>query len=137
MLIECSCGKRLQVKDEFAGKKIRCPACKEIVVAEPVAEEPIEEGIVPEPRAEAAHRRSGKRSRRDEDTDLDAAAEDDDEVAEAPKRPRKVVPAWRMFVGSALMVVLLGVMGFLFWRPFRAAGDGGIDHHRARRHRHH
>ncbi len=29
---ECQCGKRLRVKDEHAGKKVKCPACGEPLV---------------------------------------------------------------------------------------------------------
>ena len=27
----CTCGKKLKTRDEFAGRKIKCPACQEIV----------------------------------------------------------------------------------------------------------
>ena len=30
--VACACGKQLKVKDELAGKKIRCPACQAAVV---------------------------------------------------------------------------------------------------------
>lgn len=33
--IKCECGKALRVKDEFAGKKVRCPGCSEILLAPP------------------------------------------------------------------------------------------------------
>ncbi|MCI0638207.1 MAG: hypothetical protein L0Y72_01055 [Gemmataceae bacterium] len=33
ILLQCRCGKKLKVRDEFAGKKVRCPACGEISVA--------------------------------------------------------------------------------------------------------
>lgn len=39
--IQCKCGKTLRVKDEFAGKKVRCPACKE-VLSVPVPEMDVE-----------------------------------------------------------------------------------------------
>ena len=29
--LSCQCGKALRVKDEFAGKKVRCPGCKEVM----------------------------------------------------------------------------------------------------------
>jgi hypothetical protein len=29
--VACNCGKQLNVKDEFAGRNVRCPACKAIV----------------------------------------------------------------------------------------------------------
>lgn len=40
--VECACGKRLKVKDEFAGKKIRCPGC-DAVLRVPAADDPDEE----------------------------------------------------------------------------------------------
>jgi uncharacterized protein (TIGR00266 family) len=41
ILIECSCGKQLQVKDEHAGKKVRCPACQNVLVV-PQGEDDVE-----------------------------------------------------------------------------------------------
>lgn len=29
--VRCKCGKKLKLKDEFAGRKVRCPGCKEVV----------------------------------------------------------------------------------------------------------
>lgn len=33
LVVNCSCGKRLQVRDELAGKKFRCPACQAVLEA--------------------------------------------------------------------------------------------------------
>lgn len=33
LVVNCSCGKRLQVRDELAGKKFRCPACQSVIEA--------------------------------------------------------------------------------------------------------
>jgi hypothetical protein len=44
--IKCACGKSLQAKDEFAGKKVRCPGCSAILVAPPA-----EDAIAPVVRA--------------------------------------------------------------------------------------
>jgi DNA-directed RNA polymerase subunit RPC12/RpoP len=30
--LTCSCGKRLRTKDENAGKRLKCPACRSIVL---------------------------------------------------------------------------------------------------------
>jgi WD40 repeat protein len=35
--IVCSCGKRLRVADEMTGKKVRCPGCKNLLVAKETA----------------------------------------------------------------------------------------------------
>src|SRR5262249_50842261 len=32
--LTCPCGKRLQTKDEYAGRRIRCPGCKRDLVVE-------------------------------------------------------------------------------------------------------
>jgi hypothetical protein len=39
--LSCPCGRALNIKDEFAGRKIRCPACKS-VLAVPAAEKEAE-----------------------------------------------------------------------------------------------
>lgn len=44
--LSCSCGRALRVKDELAGKKIRCPECKSILAVEAQRNEADEE--VPE-----------------------------------------------------------------------------------------
>ncbi len=48
--VTCACGKSMRVKDTFAGKKARCPACNAVLsIPDPAAEEPIEELPVVEP----------------------------------------------------------------------------------------
>lgn len=45
LLIECACGQKLKVRDEFAGKKVKCPKCGKVVTAPvppPLEEEPNE-----------------------------------------------------------------------------------------------
>jgi len=44
--IKCECGKLLSVKEEFAGKKVRCPGCGAILAAPPT-----EGAIMPAPAA--------------------------------------------------------------------------------------
>jgi hypothetical protein len=44
MVVSCSCGKQLRVKDELAGKKVRCPGCQAILsvpASAPAAAEPV------------------------------------------------------------------------------------------------
>jgi hypothetical protein len=44
--VACDCGKKLRVKDESAGKKIRCPGCQEILsVPAPDLVEPDEDDV--------------------------------------------------------------------------------------------
>jgi hypothetical protein len=38
ILLNCTCGKKLRVPDENAGKKVRCPGCDRILTAVPEAE---------------------------------------------------------------------------------------------------
>lgn len=33
LLVECACGKKLSVRDELAGKKVKCPKCGQVLVA--------------------------------------------------------------------------------------------------------
>lgn len=53
--ISCSCGKTLRVKDELAGKKVRCPKCQTVLTAPPLdapkEEEFAEVMVVEEPAA--------------------------------------------------------------------------------------
>ena len=34
IIFECKCGKRFRSKDEYAGKKMKCPVCGELLVIE-------------------------------------------------------------------------------------------------------
>src|SRR5262245_29673848 len=38
--LECPCGKAFRVKEEYAGKKVRCSACKQVIVVPPSEPEP-------------------------------------------------------------------------------------------------
>lgn len=39
LVIACACGQKLKVRDEFAGKKAKCPKCGNVLTAPPPAEE--------------------------------------------------------------------------------------------------
>jgi hypothetical protein len=56
IVTHCKCGRQLRVKDELAGKRVRCPACSEVVQV-PAAEEEIMEV---EPAEEAPQRRPSR-----------------------------------------------------------------------------
>ena len=43
ILLPCSCGKKLRVKDELIGRKFRCPSCGAVLPVAPVAKEEKEE----------------------------------------------------------------------------------------------
>lgn len=57
--LSCSCGRALNVKDELAGKKIRCPACKDILTV-PATEDDLVLEAMPadeeEPRGRSSRR---------------------------------------------------------------------------------
>ncbi len=44
----CPCGQKLRVKDEFAGRKVRCPKCSQPVTAAASAPEPLVAVLVPD-----------------------------------------------------------------------------------------
>jgi hypothetical protein len=62
LTVTCDCGKRLQVKDSLAGKRIRCPGCQELLtVPAPEDEEPAEEEPEPvKPKARSASKAPAK-----------------------------------------------------------------------------
>jgi len=108
--LKCPCGKNLQVQDELAGKKARCPACGTIVpIPSPITrrppilegklissrdeaeidEQPISQGkrVAPRPRVEDDYEdiRDAKRSRSTIEADSEESSDLDDEA----RRPRK------------------------------------------------
>ncbi len=67
--VACSCGKKLAVKDELAGKKVKCPACQKLL-------------SIPKPKVQAESL--------DDEWDLGDSAEEDfeDEPSDAPVKSR-------------------------------------------------
>src|SRR5437899_10199533 len=45
--IGCECGKNLAVKDELAGRRVRCPGCGIVLDVPGLAEQPDEAGVSP------------------------------------------------------------------------------------------
>jgi hypothetical protein len=81
ILVACKCGKKLRVKDELAGKRVKCPGCAQVVAVPAVGEppeleevEPVEERVAVPPAA-----------RRPKPT---ARPEPQDEGEEGPRRSR-------------------------------------------------
>ncbi len=69
-LIRCpECAGQLRVQDEMLGKKVRCPKCKKVFVAQVEEEDVLEEVVDDE--EESIQTRPSRRSRRDEDEDED------------------------------------------------------------------
>lgn len=98
----CDCGKTLRVKDESAGKKVRCPGCQAILTApnaEPILvdQDENEEFSHDEQTAVTTDSpRPSSRSRRSDADDEDVPTrrrrrdvDDDDEVDEEPRRRKK------------------------------------------------
>ena len=71
MRVECSCGKKLKVGDALAGKKIKCPACGAVILAQEPAPEPPPEETEEEPASQTDD------------------ADDRDDADEEEERPRK------------------------------------------------
>jgi hypothetical protein len=114
MLVQCPCGKILGVKGELIGKKVRCPACKNIFVAEA------------RPRTDSDDRRP-LREKRTRAADAD---EDDNEPAPpsgekpASRSPAKGRVSWlRTVVSAVLLGVLLVAAVFLVLKRFSTAGS--------------
>src|SRR4051794_29695356 len=81
IVVRCGCGKDLRVKDESRGKKVRCPICQAILVAEEADDSPPSPPTVAPRRAVAA-----VGSRRPSRPGLD---EDEGEELEAPRRGKR------------------------------------------------
>jgi hypothetical protein len=82
IVINCKCGHKLRVKDELAGKRVRCTACTEIVWV-PAKEEPIaevmpveEEAPRPRPKPPAAIKPREESRPRDEGGERPSAGPD-------------------------------------------------------------
>jgi len=83
--VSCACGRSLRVKDEFVGKKVRCPVCSNVLVvprAEPEDEEERISDVVP---VERTRRRPPPRPAPSEDE-----YDDDDEDEAAATRGRRL-----------------------------------------------
>jgi len=99
-----SCEKALKVKDELAGKKVKCPGCGEPIVVE-AADDPESETAVQEPPRRKARA-----------TD----AEDDDRPRKKKKKKKKSNSLLWILLGggAALLLLLIGVGLVLFFVVF-------------------
>lgn len=93
LTVACICGKTLQLKDELAGKKIKCPACQAVVEV-PAAQAPTAATMIDDEPPPA------RKPRR--------VVEDDDEEDEAP-RPKKKSRKPLLFLGLGCGVLTLGM----------------------------
>ncbi len=104
----CTCGKMLRVKDELAGKSVRCPVCSAAVVVPSAAPawEVVEDEPPPLPKAKSSpvratpvvkkielddddEDRPRNRRRDDEDDERPRKRRDDDDDDDDEDRPRK------------------------------------------------
>jgi hypothetical protein len=97
--VSCACGKSFNVKDELAGKNIKCPSCQEVVTVPGGAVE-----VAEEPPAVVSAARSSSRRRDDDD--------DDYEDRPSKKKKRKSDDGEKKS-SSMTLFILLGV-GLLF-----------------------
>jgi uncharacterized protein YxjI len=95
----CSCGRQLRIRDDLAGRKIRCPGCQEVLRATPGTEPPQpkaarpEQKTAPAPKApqkavssrEPAKTAPSPRAAKTADSSREPA-----KTASAPKAPKKV-----------------------------------------------
>jgi hypothetical protein len=98
----CPCGKALAVKDELAGKRIRCPACGEVRAVPTAradadlevveADAPVRPPAAPEPPRKAKGKK--KKSRAERARDRKAADEDYDRWLERSYWRKRMIRAW-------------------------------------------
>jgi len=104
----CACGQQLAVKDEYAGRKVRCTSCSQILSvpggapAAPAAAPPVARHA-PAPPPPVARRPV------DDDRDYDEE--------ERPRRRKKKGGIPRAVIAGVAVLLLLGV-GFLVWKLF-------------------
>jgi hypothetical protein len=108
--LSCSCGKKLKVRDDLAGKRVKCPACQGVIaVPQPEEEEP--PVLEAAPAEEPDETEASDNSRRSEpfwtdpkgfenlvalsDDAIYVAALDEDKLKQARKRSRPAGPVHR------------------------------------------
>jgi hypothetical protein len=140
------CGKSLKVKDELAGKKVKCPACASVFVvpaAEPVAAvepapvkkkpapppPPAKKPAAPAPAAPAKKKAAPVLEDNDDEMFEDSEREEEQETAPAAggtgpglDKQKQLV----MFIGLGTLA-LLAVSVFLPWVSFGGFGFSGIN----------
>jgi len=117
IMVTCqNCGKTLQAKDEWAGKSVRCPGCKEVITVPSMKAK----GPPPAPAKAAA-----KRPADDEDEDRPVAKRRrDDDDDEAPVRKKKRAATGSVDLGDLqevsfgklflLNMVTFGIYGLIY-----------------------
>src|SRR5262245_16786297 len=123
--ITCSCGRSLRVEDSWAGKKVRCPACKSILTVPPSTVPPmppplteVEEAIMTEEPAPTEAARPARPPLR-----MTAEDDEDDEDDRPRRRKRRGVDlsneaiseGWIHKKRSGVVVGILMMVGAVVW----------------------
>src|SRR5438105_4684837 len=119
---ECSsCGKKLRIRDEYIGRKVKCPACGNVFLAEAADDSTEITADAPRPapakstRDKAAKAMAPRQPPPDEE-------DQDEEIEERPvtrgkksrKVERKLNPLWLGIAAAVVLVVVLVGGYFLF-----------------------
>jgi len=116
--LACPCGKSLQVSDEAAGKRAKCPACGKLLPV-PAARVP---GPETAPPAAAAIHFTPDEDEAEPHPQRKGEPEDDEDKAEPPGR-RKRSSRTPLLVGLAAGAVLLLAGGLAYWLLSRGNKD--------------
>jgi hypothetical protein len=106
IVINCKCGHKLRVKDELAGKRVRCPGCSQVVPVPP-PEEPIAEVVAVEEESPPASREAPRRRPAPppaaKPSPEQRPGEQDEERPEPTRGPEGPTPFW--VNGSELLAI--------------------------------
>src|SRR5262249_11572692 len=106
MQVECECGKVMKVADKFAGKKIRCPACRGVIQV-PDDDQGEKEIAAARPRAAVTAQPKGVKRKPPLEPEEDHDADEDEE--QQPRRPKRRAKKPATFLGK--YGLLLGIGG--------------------------
>jgi len=140
MFIVCPCGKKLKVADKLAGKKVRCPGCEEVFIAEEDDGEekesvvppknrvkrPSDEEMSPKQKPLASNKKRNAKPATEDEDDFD---DDDEEQPRSSRNKRKPVPVenssfnlWRNIISSVVLGGLLIGLAVIVWRALNPPG---------------
>jgi hypothetical protein len=118
--VACKCGKQLRLKDELAGKRIRCPDCQRVLTVEK-DEDPSE------PPRRASSKPEPKQSKR-----RPPPSDDDVPVRRKPKgegRKGSNKVLWLSLAGGGVVVAIVAVVLYFFVfgeDPGKSSGSGPV-----------
>lgn len=89
--LTCACGKTLQVKDEFAGRRVKCPACAAVASVPAAAPqfEVVDDEPAPPPRAAPVRAKPAGTAADDDDRPRKRRRDEDDDDDERPRKKRR------------------------------------------------